>query len=75
MRWCYGRGKGGFYTKYLSLRDPYMLRRMVWDIMYRLVVLPVRLCHEPRRACGDLAYIAGILYGTTQWALIDSRKG
>ena len=74
VRWSYGRGKGGFYSKYFSLRDRYMLRRMVWDIMHRIFLFPQRLCCDPRRACGDLAYIAGILHGTTQWALIYCRK-
>lgn len=74
MRWSYGRGKGGFYTKYLSLRDPYMLRRMVWDIFHRVFFFPYRFCTDPRRACGDLVYITGILSGATQWVLIQLRK-
>lgn len=74
MRWSYGRGKGGFYTKYLSLRDPYMLRRMVWDIVHRVFLFPYRFCTDPRRACGDLVYITGIVSGTTQWILIRLRN-
>lgn len=67
MRWNYGKGKGGFYTKYWSLKDPYMLRRMVWDIVHRICILPYRFCTQPRRACGDCVYVFGILYGASQW--------
>jgi GT2 family glycosyltransferase len=74
IRWSYGRGKGGFYTKYFSLIDPYMLRRMIWDIVHRIFLFPQRLWSDPRRACGDLVYIAGILSGATHWALIQLRK-
>jgi GT2 family glycosyltransferase len=74
MRWCYGRGKGGYYTKYFSLKDRYMLRRMIWDIMHRIVLFPARIVRSPRRACGDLVYSAGILSGATQWVLSYLRK-
>ena len=72
MRWKYGRGKGGFYTKYISLKDPHILKRMIWDIVQRILVFPHRLCREPRRACGDLVYILGILSGAIQWKLTQS---
>ncbi len=32
LRWAYGRGQGAYYIKYWSRRDPYMLRRMGWDV-------------------------------------------
>jgi GT2 family glycosyltransferase len=67
MRWSYGRGEGGFYCKHLSLRDPYMLRRMVWDIVHRVCLFPYRVFTGPRRACGDVVYVLGILLGTAQW--------
>src|SRR5437773_2459984 len=47
MRWIYGRGKGGYYGKYLSLRDPYMLRRMCGDIALRVIRFPWRVLHRP----------------------------
>ena len=74
MRWSYGRGKGGFYTKYCSLKDLYILRRMIWDIAHRFFYFPHRLLRDPRRACGDIVYAAGILVGAIQWALRWSRK-
>ena len=72
MRWKYGRGKGGFYTKYFSIKDRHILKRMIWDIVQRILAFPHRLCREPRRACGDVVYIVGILSGATQWMLTQS---
>lgn len=74
MRWSYGLGKGGYYTKYVSLTDRYMLRRMCWDILHRVVRFPALVWLDPWRACGDMVYIAGILFGATNWVLIQSRK-
>jgi GT2 family glycosyltransferase len=74
MRWSYGRGKGGYYSKYLSHKDRYMLRRMTRDIVHRVLRFPVLVWLDPRRACGDLVYIAGILSGTTQFALTRLKK-
>lgn len=67
LRWNYGRGKGGYYTKYLSLKDPYMLRRMCWDIVFRLIRFPWRFLHRPQLALGDLVYVCGILSGAVEW--------
>ena len=69
MRWNYGRGKGGFYTKHLSLRDPYMLRRLLWDITQRVLFLPYRLWSQPRRACGDVIYSIGVFSGIIRWLM------
>lgn len=74
MRWSYGRGKGGFYTKYFSMKDRHILKRMVWDIAQRILAFPHRLWREPRRACGDIVYIVGILSGAIQWMLTQSGK-
>jgi GT2 family glycosyltransferase len=74
MRWNYGLGKGGFYTKYLSLADRYMLRRMAWDIWHRIVRLPRRIASEPRQTVGDLVYICGIVFGASRWAVRQSRR-
>ena len=74
MRWSYGRGKGGFYTKYFSMKDLYIFKRMIRDITQRFCYLPHRLLRDPQRACGDMVYVAGILVGTVQWALTRSRN-
>lgn len=74
MRWAYGRGTGGFYTKYLSLRDPYMGRRMCRDIGLRLIRFPWRMLHRPDLALGDLIFACGIIWGAGEWLLTRSRK-
>jgi GT2 family glycosyltransferase len=74
MHWNYGRGKGGFYTKYLSLRDRYMLRRMVWDIAHRVLLFPRHVCYERHRACADAVYVLGILSGAVQWILTQRSR-
>jgi GT2 family glycosyltransferase len=74
MRWSYGRGKGGFYTKYISIKDRHILKRMIWDITQRFFYFPHRLLRDPQRACGDMVYVAGILVGTFQWVLMRSRN-
>lgn len=67
LRWAYGRGKGGFFTKYWSLRDPYMIKRFIKDLQWRLVRFPGHLWYQPRRAIGDLYYTVGALSGCLEW--------
>lgn len=73
MRWNYGLGKGGFYTKHLSLTDRYMLRRATWDVWHRIVRFPRRIVSAPRATVGDLVYIAGILLGASRWRMTQGR--
>lgn len=69
LRWGYGRGKGGFFTKYWSLRDPYMIKRFLKDLQWRLVRFPGHLVYYPRRAIGDFYYTAGALSGCLEWLI------
>jgi len=69
VRWRYGRGKGGFYSKHLSLRDRYVLRRMLRDILSRLLRFPWFLVRHPFRAGGDPFYVCGVLFGVLDWHL------
>lgn len=73
IRWNYGLGKGGFYTKHLSFTDRYMLRRVAWDIWHRVVRLPRRIVAAPRHTLGDVIYIGGILVGATRWLMMHGR--
>ena len=68
LRWNYGRGKGGFYTKYISLRDPYLFKRMLNDLSIRFIRFPWRVLHKPRLALGDLYYAFGMISGSIEWA-------
>ena len=69
-RWAYGRGQGGFYAKFASLRDPYVLRRGCADVALHLVRFPWRFLHQPRLALGDLAYALGVISGVVEWTAI-----
>jgi GT2 family glycosyltransferase len=72
LRWRYGMGKGGFYSKHLPA-GRYMAGRLLQDITHRLIRLPVRLWRNPRRACGDLVYICGIFAGIFRWSRLSRR--
>jgi GT2 family glycosyltransferase len=73
LRWRYGVGRGGFYAKHLSLRDRYMLWRMVWDIKAHTFLFLRHVWHERRRAYGDAVLALGILSGAARW-LLTQRK-
>ena len=74
LRWGYGLGRGGFYAKYFSWRDRYMLKRMIKDVRIHLVSFFYRLRRERRRAVGDAALVAGILFGAVRWSLTVHRE-
>lgn len=74
MRWNYGRGKGGYYTKHLRLHDRYMLRRAIWDIGQRVAAFPHRMVHQRRQAYGDGVYVLGIVCAAVQWLLTQRGK-
>ena len=65
VRFAYGRGKGGFYAKHpKDLR-----RRALRDVSHRARRFPVQVVRRPVLAAGDVAYVAGILVGSTRWWL------
>jgi GT2 family glycosyltransferase len=70
LRWRYGRGKGGFYAKHLSLRDRHMLRRAARDVGARLKRVPAG-ARSRRRTAGDLSYVAGVVSGAIQWLIVE----
>ncbi len=74
VRWAYGRGKGGFYTKHLHRGDTFMLRRMALDTGQRIRAFPGRLLADRRRAVGDMVYLLGMLTGVVQWLLTQRRQ-
>jgi GT2 family glycosyltransferase len=69
LRWGYGVARGGFYAKYFSLRDRFMLGRMLRDIGRHLIGFPVLLPSNRLKAFGHLALSGGILVGATKWVL------
>jgi GT2 family glycosyltransferase len=67
LRWGYGVGQGAFYAKYFDRRDGYMLGRFWGEVAGRTGTLTRRVRTEPRRACGDLVYLAGLAVGAARW--------
>jgi GT2 family glycosyltransferase len=74
LRWRYGRGQGGFYAKHFDLRDRYMLRRAAHDASQRGVRFVRLVACDPRRAVGQIAYLAGLLSGIAQWLVTRPRE-
>lgn len=75
LRWAWGRGQGGYYAKYVSLRDPYMLRRMAGDIAGNLRRGAGLLRRAPWRTAGNLVYVAGLLTGAGRWLWQEHAAG
>ncbi len=73
LRWRYGLGQGAYYAKYLSLRDRYMLWRLIKNAQNRLWQAIYRARRQRRRACGDALYALGILSGAAQW--LSTQRG
>lgn len=69
VRFAYGRGKGGFYAKH----SPELRRRAARDVAVRLRRFPVQAIRRPALAAGDVAYVAGILVGSTRWWIREGR--
>ncbi len=84
LRWGYGRGQGGFFAKHLSLRDPFILRRLAGSLIRLALRAPGRLVTDPsnpgrrlpRRSLfwGDIALALGTVHGTLDWLLTERRK-
>jgi GT2 family glycosyltransferase len=74
LRWTYGRGQGAFYAKHIDFRDRYMLGRFRHDVAQRGVRFARYLFRDPRRAAGQLVYLAGMLSGFGQWLLQQPRR-
>jgi GT2 family glycosyltransferase len=67
LRWNYGVGRGAFYAKHISLRDPYILRKMGRDIFNHIIQFPYNLLQRRTQAIGGLVLAIGILFGATRW--------
>jgi GT2 family glycosyltransferase len=75
LRWSYARGQGAFFAKYLSLRDRYMLSRMVKSLKDHLLGFARCLPHQRRLAYGNAIYVLGLLTAAIQWLLMERVIG
>jgi GT2 family glycosyltransferase len=73
LRWSYARGQGAYFAKYLSLRDRYMLWRMMKSIKDHLLGFICCLRHQRCLAYGNAVYVLGLLSGAAEW-LVTQRK-
>lgn len=73
LRWSYARGQGAYYAKFLSLRDRYMMWRMITSIRNKAFGFALQAPRYPRRAYGEAVYLLGLLSGAAQW-LLTQRK-
>ena len=72
LRWSYGRGQGAYYAKHLSLRDQYMLRRMLRHVKNHCIGCLRRVRRQRLLAYGDGIYLLGLFSGVAQW-LVTQR--
>jgi GT2 family glycosyltransferase len=73
LHWSYGRGQGAYYAKHLSLRDRYMLWRMVMDVKNHISQFAGLARRQRRLAYAHAVYVLGLLSGTVQWLLMQHR--
>lgn len=75
LRWSYARGQGAFLAKYLSLRDRYMLCRMVKSIKDNLSGVVWCLRRKRHLAYGHAVYALGLVSAAAQWLLMQRVIG
>jgi len=73
LAWSYGRRQQAHHVKQLSVRDPYMLRRMIWHVMRHVHLFLCRLWRDPRQACGDAVYVLAFVSRGIEWLLTPRR--
>jgi glycosyltransferase involved in cell wall biosynthesis len=74
LRWRYGVGRGAFYAKYMSLRDRYMLGRLLRDFNAHGLLFLHHVPRQYRRAAGDAVFMLGLLWGAVRWLLTQKRS-
>ncbi len=67
LQWRYARGQGGFYAKHLSIRDRFMLRRLLLDIGTRCRRIVLDGPRWPRAAAGHAVFITGLVVAAAEW--------
>lgn len=73
LHWSYGRGQGAYYAKHLSLRDRYMLRRLVNSLKKHAALSLDKIWSDRREGYGEAAYALGMLSGALQWTINYGR--
>ena len=67
LKWRYGVGRGAYYAKHMSWRDPYMFSRMIRDTKRSLMNFFGDMIYRRRLKFDFLFSALGILYGAIRW--------
>ncbi len=73
LRWNYGFGQGAYHAKHLSLKDPYIMKRLIREIAFNFYNAACLLRRQPRRASGNFISGLGMLVGAFRWLMAARR--
>jgi GT2 family glycosyltransferase len=74
LEWRYGVGRGAYYAKHMSIKDRYMLTRMLRDIKVNFMDFLGSIRRKRRFNFGYLFLIFGLFYGAIRWRLMQTRR-
>jgi GT2 family glycosyltransferase len=74
LGWKYGVGRGAYYAKHMSLRDRYMLSRMLRDMKVNFRDFLGGFRSQRRPHFHHLLVIFGLFYGAVRWRLREARR-
>jgi GT2 family glycosyltransferase len=71
LQWAYGIGQGAYFTKHVHLHDRYTLIRLRNEIWRHAK----RALNRGPEADGEAAYVAGLVYGSLRWFVMERLLG
>lgn len=74
LKWRYGVGRGAYYAKHMSWRDPYMFSRMISDTKGSLMKFLGYMIYRRRLKFDFLFSAVGIFYGAIRWHVNQMGK-
>jgi GT2 family glycosyltransferase len=74
LEWKYGVGRGAYYAKHTSWKDPYMLSRMIHDMKENLMNFLGHVVYKRRLNFDYLFSALGIFYGALRWRVTQTGK-
>jgi GT2 family glycosyltransferase len=74
LEWRYGVGRGAYYAKHMSWRDPYMFSRMIRDMKGSVMNFLGHMIYRRRLNLDFLMSAFGIFYGAIRWR-VEHRGG
>jgi GT2 family glycosyltransferase len=74
LAWRYGVGRGAYYAKHMSWRDPYMFSRMIGDLKYNFKLFLKHIIVWRDLHFDYLVLFLGILYGAIRWKVVNMGR-